>query len=369
MRWTLTLMQVRGIEIKLHLTFLLILALGGLEWGRVHGASGFAFGVLLMAALFTCVTLHELGHSLAAQYFKIPVREIVLLPIGGVAVLDEMPRRPVHELVIAAAGPVVNVALAAALALGGGLGGLLAALDSDALARGVVPAPSLATFVGWLLVANIALVIFNLIPAFPLDGGRMLRAGLALFTGYRNATAIAASIGQTAALLLGAVGVLTGNFVLALIAIFVFFGARAEQAMVAGNTTLADRGTRARDASEAPVVIPAERLSSVVPMALRSGFPAIAVMIGDRLLGVVTREQIVRAVRTRADDPYVAELMDREVLQVDVSDDVAEVRRRMGAQRTPVAAVFNGERYLGLVSRDNLRQWFITPPRTAANES
>ena len=102
MSWTFKLIRVRGIDIKIHLTFLLILALGGFEWGRVHGAAGFAFGVLMMLALFACVTLHELGHSVAAQHYRIPVREIVLLPIGGVAMLGKLPEKPQQELGIAA---------------------------------------------------------------------------------------------------------------------------------------------------------------------------------------------------------------------------------------------------------------------------
>lgn len=356
MSWTITLLRVRGIAIKLHLTFLLILILGGLEWGRVHGGSGFVFGVLLMAALFACVTLHELGHSIAAQVFKIPVREIVLLPIGGVAMLGRMPRQPIQELVIAAAGPAVNVVIAVSLAAAGGLSGLFASLDRETLAQGLVPAPSVATFVSWLMVANIALVLFNLIPAFPLDGGRMLRAGLALLTNYRNATAIAASIGQTVALILGAVGIASGNLILALIAVFVFFGARAENAVARMDEgRIGDDGGEA-PAEPAPVLIPAERLSSVVPIALEGRHPALAVMIGDRLLGVLTRETILQSARSRRDDPYVAELMDREVLQFDIADDLAEVRREMGARKVPVAAVFNGDRFLGLVSRHNLRE-------------
>ena len=357
MSWTFNLLTVRGIAIKLHVTFVVILILGGLNWGQEYGLVGFAFGVALMMALFTCVTLHELGHSLAAQYYKIPVREIVLLPIGGVALLGRMPKKPVQELVIAAAGPLVNVLIAGGLALVGGMGGIFSAIDREALAQGVVPGPSMATFMGWLLVANISLVLFNLLPAFPLDGGRMLRAALALATNYQNATAIAASVGQTAAVLLGVFGVLTGQIILALIAVFVFFGARAEQIMVERGDALRDEAAdESAEPVQAPTLSPAERLSSITRLALSGKHPAFAVMIGDRLLGVLTRDKVLRAARTRDDDPYVAELMDREVLQVDVSADVAEVRRRMGSEKALVAAVFQGERFLGLVSRDDLRR-------------
>jgi len=205
MSWAYRVARVSGIDIKIHVTFLLILLLGGMEWGRHHGAAGFVFGVVLMLALFTCVTLHELGHSLAAQYFKIPVREIVLLPIGGVAMLGKLPEKPRQELIIAAAGPAVNVVIAAVLALVGAP--VLATLDGRGLLEGAAPAPSPATFLVWLLAANVTLVVFNMIPAFPLDGGRMLRAVLAMFTDYARATRIAATIGQAAAVLLVILGV------------------------------------------------------------------------------------------------------------------------------------------------------------------
>lgn len=355
MKWTITLLSIRGIDIKLHLSFPLILVLGGLQWSRVHGADGFVFGVLLMTAFFTCVTLHEIGHSIAAQYFKIPVREIVLLPIGGVAMLGSMPKRPGQQLLIAAAGPLVNVAIAIALGAVGVFNGVFESINREALAQGIVPGPSIATFVGWLLVANVALVVFNLVPAFPLDGGRMLRAGLAFFTSYRKASAIAASIGQMVALVLGAVGILTGNLILALIAVFVFFRARAEYDAARMGAPRAEEEAAPSASGPAPILIPAERLSSVVPLA-RAGHRALAVMIGNRLLGVLTREQILQAAMTRPDDPYVAELMEREVLRVDITDDIAEVHRQMGAQKGPVAAVFNGDLFLGLVSRHNLRE-------------
>jgi Zn-dependent protease len=370
MSWTFNLLTVRGIAIKIHLTFAVILILGGLNWGQAHGVGGFVFGVALMAALFACVTLHELGHSVAAQFYRIPVREIVLLPIGGVALLGRMPKKPVQELVIAAAGPLVNVVIAGVLLLIGGMGSMFSAFDREALAQGVVPGPSLATFLGWLLVANISLVLFNLLPAFPLDGGRILRATLALATNYRNATAIAASVGQTAAVLLGVFGVLSGQIILALIAVFVFFGARAEQIMVErGDAPGQDTPDEDAEPSQPPVLIPAERLSSIAPLALSGGHRAFAVMIGDRLLGVLTREAVLHAARIRSDDPYVAELMDRDVLQVDVSANVADVQRQMGSKKAPVAAVFEGEHFLGLVSRDNLRQsWqmLMTGGRTTA---
>ena len=354
MKWTFNLLQVRGIDIKIHATFLLILAFGGLEWGRAHGAIGFVFGVSIMLALFACVTLHELGHSVAAQHYKIPVQEIVLLPIGGVALIGKQPEKPSQELVIAAAGPAVNVVIAVILAA---LGGPLAALDGHGLVAGVAPTPSLATFFAWLLAANITLVIFNLIPAFPLDGGRMLRAALAMATDHHRATVIAAGIGQVAAIGLGALGIVTGNFILGLIALFIFFGAGAERFQVRATSTVSGASAGEAYDKSAVTLRPGDRLSTVIKTMLANPHQKdYAVTLGGRLLGVINRQDAGRMQAAGAGNPYVAEVMQRQVPQVEASADLDEVRKRMGAGRVRVVAVYAGDRFLGLVSRDDLRR-------------
>lgn len=354
MSWAYRVARVAGIDIKIHVTFLLILVLGGMEWGRHHGTGGFVFGVLLMLALFTCVTLHELGHSLAAQRFAIPVREIVLLPIGGVAMLGKLPEKPVQELIIAAAGPAVNVVIAVALALVGAPA--LRTLDGNGLLEGAAPAPSPETFLFWLLAANITLVVFNMIPAFPLDGGRMLRAVLAMFTDYARATRIAATIGQGAAVILGILGVMSGNFILAIIAVFIFFGAGMESFQARAKTVFTT--LRVGDAynKHALSLVPGDRVSRVVDYILTSYQPDFAVVLGNSLLGIVTREMVLATLAHRSDDPYVAEIMDREVVRVDASESLEVVQERMGEEKARVVAVYAGDRYLGLVSAEDLRE-------------
>ncbi len=354
MSWAYRIARVSGIDIKVHVTFLLILLFGGLQWGGTHGVAGFVFGVLLMIALFACVTLHELGHSLAAQYFKIPVREIVLLPIGGVAMLGRLPEKPLQELVIAAAGPAVNVAIAAGLTLAGGPA--LATLDGQGLLEGAIPPPSPAAFLFWLLAANVTLVVFNMIPAFPLDGGRMLRALLAMFTNYARATKVAATIGQGIAIALGVLGVLSGNFILAIIAVFIFFGAGMESFQAQAKTVLTT--LRVGDAynKHALQLAPGDRVSRVVDYILTSYQPDFAVVLGGNLLGVVTRDDVLHVLAQRADDPYVAEIMRREVARVDADASLEDVKEHMSQENARLVAVFSGERYLGLVSQEDLKE-------------
>jgi Zn-dependent protease len=171
MNWSFRIAQVSGIAIRVHITLFLIVILGTVQWGRPYAGQGAVFGVILMLLLFTCVVLHELGHSLVAHHFHIAVREIVLLPIGGVALLSRSPSKPLYELLIALAGPLVNVSIAALLLATTGATTALGIVDISAILQTRELTASFSTLLLWLLAANISLVLFNLIPAFPLDGG------------------------------------------------------------------------------------------------------------------------------------------------------------------------------------------------------
>lgn len=354
MRGSFRLVRVAGIEIKVHFTFPLILLLGAMQWGGTHGAPGAAFGVLLMLALFLCVVLHELGHSVVAQRLGIPVREIVLLPIGGVALLSKNPRKPVHELLIAAAGPLVNVVIAVLLATVLGATGRLH-LDSETLlATGT--RPSADTLLHWLLAANVTLVLFNLLPAFPMDGGRILRAVLAMAVGFTRATRIAAGVGQLIALALGTYALLQGEILLALLALFVFLSAGGERAAEEARGLLSTMRLRDAYNKHALVLQAGDRVSRVVDYLLTSYQPDFAVVHGGQLLGVVTRASVLQALVAHPGDGYVTGIMDRHVHRLEANLSLAEAQERMAENGVPVAAVFESDRFLGLVNLDDLRE-------------
>ncbi|HYG64262.1 MAG TPA: site-2 protease family protein [Thermoanaerobaculia bacterium] len=354
MKGSFRLVRLAGVDIKLHFTFPLILVLGAVQWASPHGLAGAVFGALLMLALFLCVALHELGHAVTAQRLGIPVREIVLLPIGGVALLSRNPRRPAYELLIAAAGPLVNVILAVALFFAIGLRGGLS-LAGDALLQPGA-APSLETALSWLLVANVSLVLFNLIPAFPMDGGRMLRAVLAMGMGFTRATRVATVVGQILAMVLGIYAILAGQMMLALIAVFVFLGAGGERAAEEARGLLST--LRLGDAynKHALLLQPADRVSRVIDYLLTSYQPDFAVIHGGRLLGVVTRDAVFQSLVSGEGDGYVTGIMQRDLLQLSSAMTLADAQERMGAEGRRVAAVVDGERYLGLVNADDIRE-------------
>ena len=221
-RWSLKIASISGIEVRIHLTFLLFLGWIWLSRYRAGGTPGAIQGVLFILALFGCVLLHEFGHAFAARGFGITTPDITLLPIGGVARLSRIPDKPWEELLVAIAGPLVNVVIAATLIFV-----LHASVALDQITDLESPR---AEFLGTLAYVNVMLVLFNLIPAFPMDGGRILRALLAMTMPYVRATQIAAWIGQALAIVFGILGFFV-NPLLVFIAFFIFAGAQQEAAM------------------------------------------------------------------------------------------------------------------------------------------
>jgi len=218
MQWSYRIARVSGIDVRIHITFLLLPAYFAFVQWREAGPGAAAQAVLFILLLFCCVLLHEFGHALAGRRYGIRTPDITLLPIGGVARMLAIPDKPVQELVIAVAGPAVNVAIAAILApVLYFTGGLFSG-----------PATEFRQLLHNLLLVNLGLVIFNLIPAFPMDGGRILRSILAMWRPWTSATRIAARTGQVLAVLFALAAIWQENLILILISIFVFGGARQE---------------------------------------------------------------------------------------------------------------------------------------------
>ena len=211
--------RVFGIPIRVHLTLLLVLPIMALDFGRALGPGQFFWGVVAALGLFASIALHELGHSIVAIRKGCRVRDILLLPIGGVAQLESMPRKPRDEFHVAIAGPAVSLALAVIGRFGGQF---LAAAGLLAPARVLVVLGGI----------NLMLVLFNLLPSFPMDGGRVFRAWLTPKLGRLAATAVAAKVGRFMAILFGMWGLFTWNIFLILIAVFIYQAAGAEYRMV-----------------------------------------------------------------------------------------------------------------------------------------
>jgi Zn-dependent protease/CBS domain-containing protein len=224
MRWSFRIVRVAGIDVRIHVTFLLLLAVLASYYGAQGGAGGALKVLIFFLLVFLCVLLHEFGHAFAAKAYGIKTADITLLPIGGVARMERMPEKPAQELVVAIAGPLVNVVIAAGLTI---VIGLTGNLDFHEILD-----PTRLSALWALLYWNVMMVLFNLIPAFPLDGGRVLRALLATRLSYARATKIAATVGQALALMMGVWAFYKGPALLVLIAIFIYMGAESESSLV-----------------------------------------------------------------------------------------------------------------------------------------
>ena len=340
-------MTVAGIPIRLHLTFLLVLSALFLLGGGTAGS-----GVLFFAALFGCVLLHELGHALMARRFGIGVREIVLYPIGGVARLTDAPT-PKQELWVTAAGPAVNVALAAAL---------FAYLAVTGQA-GALTTPGAANFAERLLFANVALFAFNLLPAFPLDGGRLLRAGLALRIGEERATRFATTTGRLIAVGLGLFGVFSGNLMLAVIAFLIFSAAGQEAAVVQSKALVERLPARAAMVTDVRTLSPGVTLGEASGALLTTSQTDFPVLLGDQVVGVLTRRALVEALGRHGPNGYVSGAMAREFVCVRPDDDLGALLSSPDGllARPPHLLVVEDEagRLTGLVTPDNLAELFL----------
>jgi len=289
--WSLRLGSVSGIAIRVHFTFALLVAAFASELADKAGARGAVFGALLVTGLFGCVVLHELGHALVAQRFGVGVREIVLLPIGGVARLLSEPKKPLHELLIALAGPGVNVVLALG-AYVGMQGGAIPQLDWPALQLQAMTAPSLRSVLVLLFYSNCLLAAFNMLPALPMDGGRVLRALLSFAVGQVRATNIAAGIAQVLAVGLALYG-LQHNPLLVFIAILVFMGAGQERSTTRTNLLLADLRAGEVCDPHAITFAPGDSIGAAVDQTLRCAQAHFLVSHGTEAIGTLSRDDLV----------------------------------------------------------------------------
>ena len=308
MTWSLPIGTVRGTVVRVHVTFVVFLVWIGVAHYLRGGPRAAAEGVAFMVLLFLSVLLHEFGHIFMARHFGVRTPDVTLLPIGGIARLERIPDAPKQEIAIALAGPAVNLVIAALLVAG--LGGLLPrdSIDFDNPAVGLVAR---------LAVANLFLAVFNLLPAFPMDGGRVLRASLATRLGHARATQVAARIGQGLAFLLGLLG-LFGNPLLLFIALFVYLGAAAE-AVVAQMRQVAS-AMRLTDAmiTRFESLSPMSRLDDAVQALLRTTqheFPVVDG--GGRLRGVLTRDAMIRGLREQGPEAPVWDLNRAGIVGVD----------------------------------------------------
>jgi len=347
MSWTITIGQVAGTKIKVHLTFFILVAFWGMAGYQQGGLPGAVAACLMLFALFACVLLHEFGHILMAGRFGVRTPDVILLPIGGVARLERIPDQPKQELLIALAGPAVTLVIVLVLYA-------LLALGGDAPRFGELD-PN-GPFLETLMRVNFYLLVFNLFPAFPMDGGRVLRALLASRIGLVSGTRIAARFGQASAVVAGLYALSAGQPLLALVSLFVFLGAGAEAAAV--ETRAAGEGLNVGEMMVTHFrTIPVHATLSDAVELLLSGeqreFPVVDNM--GRVEGVLTRDNLIKGISQQGPSSTVGEAMTAQVQVVSPGLGFQEALERLRSSGLPALPVVdeNG-RLVGLLTLDNI---------------
>lgn len=336
---------VFGVAIRIHATFpLLLLWVATMDFAAGSSWQHIGIALAFVLAMFGMVVLHELGHAAVARKFGVQTRDITLLPIGGVARLDRIPGRPMHELWISLAGPAVNAVIAAVL--------------FSALALQRIPAQEEVRiweegFMARLAWANVALALFNLLPAFPMDGGRVLRAILALQIEPVRATDIAVAVGKGLAVLLGIVGVAT-NPLLVMVAVFVWFGAEQESGATRLRNAL--EGVPVQDVmmTEFHVLSPNDELKRAVDLALAGGQQHFPVVADGAIVGMLSWDALLAGLSTSGTSARVGDKMRRSGRALHASDLVERVLDRQGGERVCALPVVQENRIVGLFTPENL---------------
>lgn len=362
MAWSFKLVRLFGVDVKVHFTFVLLLVLQGMQAFSTDGLAGAQQVLGFTLAVFACVVLHEYGHILTARQFGIQTKDVVLLPIGGVARLERLPDRPREEFLIAIAGPAVNLAIA----------GLICAVlvsRGDAplgVIRSTVPALLtgeaagitllLSSYWYFLLAINLFLMAFNLIPAYPMDGGRVLRALLAVRMGNVRATRVAAKVGQVLAMSAGVFGLVNQDFMLVLLAVFVYLGAGAEAQAVetraAGKGIIVDQMMITKF-DTIPVYATLRQAVDLLLDGEQREFPVVDG--GGAVAGLLTRDNLIKGLAHRGPDSAVSAAMTAGAPTLSLGLPFEEALNRLRASNLPALAVLDSTgRVVGLLTLDNI---------------
>lgn len=347
---TIPVFRVWGVPVRLHFTFVLLVVFVTVQViGSTNTSSGFA--TFLVGSLIS-VLLHELGHAAMASHFGVRTVEIVMFPIGGLARM-ERPLRPAAEVMVALAGPVINLMLA---------GGIFAFMlqnkelvpirPIDFLQPGGKSVPAL------LLYGNILLAFFNLLPAFPMDGGRILRALLSFIRPEQEATRTAAWMGRMLAIGMGLYGLVAAQFLVVFFALFIYLGAAQESVAALGRTLAHGIPVRAAMITEFRTLDHGNTVRDAANLMLSTSQQDFPIVHGGKVVGLLDRKSLLRSIATEGPETYVAGAMDREFESVSPDADLAQVLPQM-AHAGHCALVMENDRLLGILTTDNLSEFLL----------
>lgn len=362
MRWSFKVGRAFGIELRIHITFFLIVFWAAYIWGVGYdnGVAGAFYGALLISLLFVCVVIHELCHSRMAIHFGGEVASITLLPIGGVSLLKNMPDEPRKELIVSVVGPLSNIVIGFLLIpllylVPNPVDGTWGAFTNVDVLSGV----SLQALISYMVFINFLLAFFNLLPAFPLDGGRVLRSILAQHMSYVRATRAAVTTGQVFAFMLGIAGLLLGAWLWILIAIFIYMGAEQEGAGAQMKTVLGQLTVEQAVARNIKSLSASDTLADTVKLVLHTYQEDFPVVDGDRLEGVLTLANLIAGLHNLGPDATVDKVMERNFPVVSSSEPFSKVYEKINESGVRAVAVVDDGKLVGMVTMEHLSEVFM----------
>jgi len=350
MKRALSFPKIAGIDVHIHWTFSLLIVWiiynnmrAGLDTTQI------IWSVLFILSLFVCVTLHEFGHALAARRYGIKTKDITLYPIGGVARLEKMPDKPKQELVVALAGPAVNFIIATLLSP------IILNADFAMDESSKVLIIGAHNFMPMLGMLNITLAVFNLIPAFPMDGGRVLRALLAMKLGRVQATKIAAGIGKLLAFGFIVLGFYSNPFLI-FIGLFIILGASAEEQMVTTQALIVELTARNAMMKDFTSIEKEAPISKAIELLLGGQAKSFLVTDDGSPYGMIDRDDIIRGVKEFDEHQSVQHIARRELIWVDIATPLHDVFMEFRRTRTPLVLVRDNNQLAGIIDTDNIAE-------------
>jgi len=352
MKYSLQLGNIFGIKVQVHWTFLILL--GWIVFSNMRAGSGAEqtmWSVLFILTIFACVTLHEFGHALAAKRFGIKTKDITLLPIGGLARLESIPENPREELIVAIAGPLVNIVIVAALYP-------IVHFTSDVTSSiKQLTAITSENFLFNLMFINLWLAVFNLIPAFPMDGGRVLRALLSFKMERHKATAIAARIGQLLAFGFVTLGFFSNPFLI-FIGLFIFLGAQAEAEYTQAKSIL--KGFTVNDVlmKQYQTISSGETIKAAVTMLLNGQYKSFLVTDNGQAVGTLNRDEIIKALSSQGENSIIHDVMNKELVLLKSEMPLQEAWQLMQQHKT-LMPVFTNNKLVGTLDTENILEFVM----------
>jgi Zn-dependent protease/CBS domain-containing protein len=345
---------IAGIGIFIHWTFTLLIAfIIFINYKNGQNSIQIAWSVLFILCIFITILLHELGHALTAKRYNIKTKDITLLPIGGIARLERLPENPAEELVVAIAGPIVNFVLAFITQLF-----ITIPQNSEELLVLLSSGINAHTFFLNFYIVNLTLGVFNLIPAFPMDGGRVLRALLAFRLDRNTATIIAARIGQLIALCFIFIGIIS-NPILILIGLFVIFSAQVETESVEFKNLLEGYTVRDVVMKEYQTIGADEKVKKAIAILLESEHRKFLVIQNGGLVGTLNKNQIIKALSEKGEEEFIYNVMDKSLAYIDINTPLEKVIEKVYEKKASVLIVNEKDKLAGILDADNLSEFIL----------